>query len=125
MMIILAAASVGSWGLAVHAREPVGNEDKGIIVEAPRNLPPPPERSPYSGAPVVTFTVRISALYGDLDLARSADAARLMTRIANVAHDACRYLDRLYPLSPDSDCVERAIDRATPAAQALIAAAAK
>lgn len=101
-------------------------EEKAIVVEAPRTLPAPPERSGSTGAPiVVTTTIQIGALYGDLDLSRPADAARLMTRIKRVATDACQYLDRLYPLSPDPDCIDRAITRAEPTAQAIIAAAQK
>jgi UrcA family protein len=69
--------------------------------------------------------IRISALYGDLDLTRPADAARLLDRIGYVARDACRYLDSLFPLSPDPGCVDRAIAAARPAAQAVIASARK
>lgn len=94
-----------------------------IVVEAPRELPPSGERSDFSGAPVVTTTVRITALYGDLDLTRSENAARLMTRIESAARDACAYLDRLYPLNPDPACFGGAVTRAAPAAKAIIAAA--
>jgi UrcA family protein len=100
-------------------------EDETIVVEAPRSLPPPPSRSSYSGAPIVTTTVKIQALYGDLDLTQPVGAARLMTRIERVAHDACQYLDRLFPLSPDADCIDRAIANARPSANAAIAAARK
>jgi UrcA family protein len=122
---LLAALATGS---GVHAQpsaagENAAGEDKAIVVEAPRRLPPPSERSAYSGAPVVTTTVQIWALYGDLDLAKPADQARLTTRIERVARDACVYLDRLYPLSPDPECVGRAVAQAMPAADATIAAA--
>jgi UrcA family protein len=101
-----------------------------IVVEAPRTvtLPPPqspPQRSAFTGAPVVTTKVKISALYGDLDLARPEHAARLMMRLDRVAHDACGYLDRLLPISSDATCVRKAIAQATPAAEAAIAAAQK
>jgi UrcA family protein len=121
---ILAAAAMPAFVGPVQAQEPAG-EDKSIVVEAPRVIPPPPARSPYSGAPIATTTIRISALYGDLDLSRPADAARLLDRVGHVAHDACRYLDSLFPLNPDTGCVDRAIAAATPAAQAVIAAARK
>ena len=124
---MLAATIFVAFASPSQAQEPApaAAADKTIVVEAPRTLPPPPERSPYSGAPIVTTTIRISALYGDLDLTRPADAARLMTRIERVSQDACRYLDRLYPFSPDPGCVDRAVANATPAAKALIAAAGK
>lgn len=116
---LAAAASAQTPGDGEEAAE-----DKVIVVEAPRTLPPPPERSGTTGAPIVVMTtIRIAALYGDLDLAQPADAARLMTRIKRVATDACQYLDRLYPLSPDANCIDRAVAGAEPAAKAIIAAA--
>lgn len=102
-----------------------------IVVEAPRTVAPPQppqspaQRSAFTGAPVVTTTVRISALYSDLDLAQPDHAARLMIRIDRVAHDACGYLDRILPLSSDPACVGRAVAQATAAARAAIAAAQK
>jgi UrcA family protein len=120
-----AALATGAQTQDVVGHDGGGRDDRGIVVEAPRALPPPPVRSPYSGAPTVTMTVRTSARYADLDLTRPADAARLMTRISFVARDACRYLDRLFPLSPDPQCADRAIASATPAARAVIAAATK
>lgn len=104
-------------------------EEAAIVVEAPRALPLPPpapaERSAFTGAPSVTTTVRISALYGDLDLTQPAQAARLTTRVERVARDACATLDRLYPLNPDADCVSRTLARAMPGVEAIVAAAQK
>lgn len=96
-----------------------------IVVEAPRSVPMKRERNPYTGAPIVVTTVRIPALYGDLNLARPADAARLTTRLNRVAHDACAQLDQLYPLIPDEDCVSRAVRGANPQVRAAIAKAQK
>lgn len=121
---MLFAAIAVAHGSA-NAQSPADSEEEGIVVEAPRTLPPPPERSSYSGAPIATTTVKIWALHGDLDLKRPADADRLMTRIERVAHDACQYLDRLFPLTPDAGCIDRAIANARPSANAAIAAARK
>ena len=123
IVIALIAAAVAT---GAEAQAPVPAEGQEIVVEAPRSLPPPPDRtarSSYSSAPVVTTVVRITALYGDLDLTRPDHATRLMTRIDRVARDACATLDRLYPLNPDADCVNRAVANTAPAAKALIAAA--
>ncbi|MBV1691952.1 UrcA family protein [Novosphingobium sp. G106] len=120
----LAALAIVVPGAALAAQPA---EEPAIVVEAPRTLPSPlpaspGEKSPFTGAQIVTTVVRISVLYGDLDLKQPESAARLMTRIQRVAHDACVTLDRLYPLSPDPDCVSRAAAKATPAAKALLAA---
>jgi UrcA family protein len=61
-------------------------------------------------------------LYTDLDLSKPDQAARLLTRIGRTARDACAYLDQMYPLVHDPECVARAVDGATPAAKAAIAA---
>lgn len=123
--IAVIAVYAGAMSQPTRADEPPPSE---IVVQAPRTLPAPAapgqERDAHSGAPVVTTTVRISALYGDLDLTQPAHAARLMTRVGRVAHNACATLDRLYPLTPDPDCVDRAVANATPVAKAIIIAAA-
>jgi len=124
-MVAALAASAALIQAPVSAQTPGAAEDQSIVVEAPRTLPPPADRSSFTSAPIVTTTVKISALFGDLDLTQPAAAARLMTRIERVAHDACLYLDRLYPLNPDPACVDRAVAGAAPAAKALIDAAKK
>lgn len=95
------------------------------MVEAPRSAPlqSSGKRDPYTGAQVVTTTVRMTALYGDLDLTRAADIARLRLRIARVAQAACRHLDKLQPFTSDPGCVDNAVALARPAQDAAIAAA--
>lgn len=121
---LFVAALLASTGSAIAQPGVTANELE-IVVEAPRSVSIPGERSPYTGAPIIVTTVRIPALYGDLDLAQPTDAARLMKRLDRVAHDACGQLDRLYPLNPDPDCVDRAVANATVTAKALIAVAQK
>jgi UrcA family protein len=124
MALLLGIVLMGTSGGAM-AQTPDAGMGPEIVVEAPRSVPIPAERSPYSGAPIVITTVKIPALYGDLNLAKPADAERLMTRINRVARDACKQLDRLYPFNPDPDCVRRAVASATVAAKSVIAAAGK
>jgi len=105
------------------AQEGAG-EGEAIVVEAPREVPVPVERNPYTGAAVAVTTVKMPVLYGDLDLRTEKDADRLMVRINRVAQDLCTQLDRLMPLdSPDSGCVSKAAAQAAPQVQAVIAAA--
>lgn len=120
--IPLLAAGFAASGHAAPAPVPAATKNE-ITVEAPRAVAMPIERSPYTGAAVAVTTVRMSVLYGDLDLARQHDADRLMLRIGNVARDACRQLDRLYPLSPDATCIDQAVKNAAPLASAIIASA--
>jgi UrcA family protein len=112
-------ASMANSALAQTSESP----GKEIVVEAPRTLRLPVKRSPYSGAAMVVTTVKITARYGDLDLARPAEALRLTARVKAVAQDACKELDRLHPLSPDHDCVAMAVARARPDVEAAVAAA--
>lgn len=98
-------------------------EDSAIVVEAPRSLPDPIERGQYSGAPLAVMTIRMPVLYSDLDLKNPADADRLMTRIDRIAVDACKYLDKLYPLTPDQDCAKKSVTQARAVAKDLISAA--
>lgn len=114
----IALVALGSAGVA--AAPDAGDE---ITVEAPRTVPIPVERNPYTGAAIAMTTVRMSVLYGDLDLTTQRDSDRLMLRIRNVARDACKQLDRLYPLNPDENCVDRTVENAAPLGQAVIAAA--
>lgn len=117
-LVATALAASGSAGLA--EAQDAGNE---ITVEAPRSVPIPVERNPYTGAAIATTTVRMSVLYGDLDLRTQRDSDRLMLRIRNVARDACKQLDRLYPLNPDETCVDKTLENSAPLGAAVIAAA--
>lgn len=118
--LILAAFALSSVGIPALAQ----TEEEAIVVEAPREIPVPVERNPYTGGATAVTTVRMPVLYGDLDLTTAKDADRLMVRINRVAQDLCTQLDRLMPLdTPDPDCVSKAVAHAAPHAQAVIAAA--
>jgi len=121
--LVCAGVLACAGGSSAQAKDAV--DGPVIIVEAPRYVPVQSERSPYTGAPIVVTIVKIPARYGDLNLANPADAARLMTRLDRVAHDACKQLDQLFPLNPDRDCVGRAVANARSAAKIVVAAAQK
>ncbi|MDE2562155.1 MAG: UrcA family protein [Sphingomonadales bacterium] len=97
--------------------------DETIVVEAPRQVKTPESAEPFARQGFMATTVRIPVLYSDLDLARDSDGVRLMNRIERVAADACRELDRVYPLDPDPECISRAEISGRKAAQAVIDAA--
>ena len=119
---MLAVAVLVAAGTSV-AQTPETAEESSIVVEAPRSLPDPIERGQYSGVPLAVTTIRMPVLYSDLDLKNPADAERLMTRIDRIGQDACKYLDKLYPLNPDPDCARKSVTKARTAAKDLIAAA--
>jgi UrcA family protein len=116
-MLLAGAPALGG------AQAPEEQPGPEIVVTAPRSVPLEVERSPYTGAPVLVATVKIPVRFGDLDLKDPASAERLRTRIRRVAQDACAQLDRLYPLSPDPNCIDHAIAGSRRAADALLAAA--
>jgi UrcA family protein len=130
----LLALTSGAWlalapaATATTTSEPVGQaanppESSDIVVEAPRALPKPKRANRFLGEPEVFATVRVPVMYYDLDLTKPEGASRLMARIHNTARQACSYLDALYPLRPDPECVKHAEDKAGPAARAAIEAA--
>ena len=123
-MSLLAAAAILVTQGAAMAQAIDEDTANTITVVAPRAVTNQVRRS-VSGAGQATVTIRISVLYGDLNLARPADGARLMTRIRGAARDACRHLDRLYPLVVDKSCIAIAVAGALPRANAVIAAAGK
>lgn len=121
--LALAASAIAAEPVGQAASPPSGDE---IVVEAPRVLAPPkaPRRpNRFRGETELVAKVRIGVFYHDLRLADPKDAARLMERLDTSARQACNYLDALYPLQKDPDCRKRAVDDATPAARAAIAAA--
>jgi len=125
-ILLVSGVAVGLASGALAAQEPEPGASSEIIVEAPRSvpLPPPSQRAPFTGAPIVTSTVRIPVFHNDLDLAEPRDQARLMTRVQRVAQDICKELDRIHPFSPDTNCVSKAEASGSAAAKAAIAATA-
>ncbi|MCB2051281.1 MAG: UrcA family protein [Novosphingobium sp.] len=91
-----------------------------IVVVAPRPVKDLPKEIENDSN--VLISLRMVVLYNDLDLTSKDDQDRLMTRIKSSARDACRYLDRLYPLDPDPECEDRAIRDTRPQVDAAIAA---
>lgn len=100
---------------AVEAEAPA----QEIVVVAPRPVKDLPKEDGTDSD--VLISLRMTVLYSDLDLAAEDDRDRLMTRIRSSARDACRYLDRLYPLDPDPDCEDRAVHDAQPQIDAAVA----
>lgn len=110
--------------LAQTAGEPlVQPGQETIIVVAPREIKPKGKRAAYTGAPVVTTTVSVPVLYGDLDLKSDSGVERLMSRVDHVSRDACLQLDRLVRFSRDPQCVGKAKENGEAAARVVIAAA--
>ena len=119
----LAAPLLLAAGTAATAQQTEDETDPVITVIAPRTVTSPVRRKHRDEGDKATITLRIIIRYADLDLASQVGAERLMDRVEGAARDACRYLDRTYPLDRDRDCVARAVADAKPSAQAVIAAA--
>lgn len=121
LMLAVAALLAGSAGAVAQTGEESPVEE--ITVIAPRPITTEVEESIPGGRKEAVISLRMTVQYADLDLSRPEDADRLMVRIRSVARDGCKYLDRLYPLSPDPDCQDRAVANARPQAEKAIAAA--
>jgi UrcA family protein len=127
--ILALMAAVGAAGqIAPTQAQSVGEQavppgEETILVVAPRAITPKGRRAAYSGAPVVTTTVSVPVLYGDLDLTTDKDVERLLSRVDHVSRDACLQLDRLVRFSRDPECVGKAKENGEAAARAVIAVA--
>jgi UrcA family protein len=132
LLALSAVALTPASAATTTTSEPVGQaanppESSDIVVEAPRALPGPKSNranraNRFAGEAQVFATVRVPVMYYDLDLTQPDGARRLMERIHNTARQACSYLDALYPLRPDPECVRNAETKAGPAARAAIEA---
>lgn len=117
----LLACLAGAELAIAQSHEGEGSQE--IVVVAPRPITTETSENIPGGRKKAVISLAMTAQYSDLDLAQAADAERLMVRIHSVARDACKYLDRLYPLDPDPGCEDRAVADARPAVEKAIAAA--
>ena len=77
-----------------------------------------------SGGQIVLYEVSYRLSYADLDLATSAGADELRTRVHEAANSACKDLDKLHPLSkPDGSCVRKTAESSMPQANQAISLA--
>lgn len=97
--------------------------EQEIVIIAPRPITAEIREKGPGGRETAVISLKMTVQYGDLDLSKPEEVDQLMIRIRSVARDACKYLDRLYPLDPDPDCRERAVAHAKPQADEAIAAA--
>lgn len=121
-----AATALACAGFTLAGGLAVAQEPEEIIVTAPRAVHEQIGRSPSTGAPIERITLTRHVSYADLDLAKTADADELKTRVGDMAKKACKQLDSLYPLLPsDPACVRSATDGAMEQVTQAIAAATK
>lgn len=118
---LFASAPAFAQGEEGAPEEPV----QEIVVTAPRPITAELEDGSAGGRKEAVISLQMTVQYADLDLATAEDADRLKVRIRSVARDACKYLDRMYPLDPDPDCEERAYADAKPQVEQAIAGAAQ
>ncbi len=124
--MLVACACLSASGPALAQGEEEGEvEVQEIVIIAPRPITTETSENIPGGRKEAVISLKMVAQYSDLDLAKPGDAERLMVRIRSVARDACKYLDRLYPLDPDPDCETRAVADAKPQVEKAIAAAAR
>lgn len=121
MALLMGASSIFSeLGRAQEAQDA---SDQEIVVVAPRLITTETKEKGSNGRDTAIISLKMVVQYGDLDLRRSENVGLLMARIRSVSRDACKYLDRLYPLLPDPHCKERAFVDALPQAENAIALA--
>ena len=98
-----------------------------VKIEAARSVTHEPSYPGGAKVEIVQVTHHVS--YKDLDLSKTADAAKLEERIADAAKSGCKELDTLYPLtaspSTTGSCVKETKDRAMVQAKAALNSVAK
>lgn len=110
--------------LSVAVCEPIlaqtATNEGEITVTAPRTR----ERSP-TGIPIEIVTTSRIVSYADLDLKTDPGKAELENRVKLAARKACELLNRLSPVTLDSDatCIKSSVDGATVQVNAALAAA--
>ena len=122
-LLIAAALGLNPQLAAAQSADAAATDE--IVVVAPRTVTDQFQPSVPDAVAKATISLRLIVLYTDLDLKSETGTARLMTRIDSAARDACKYLDRLYPLDPDTECIDAAVASARPQADAAIAAVRK
>ncbi len=80
-----------------------------------------------SGVPIEVVQVVHRINYSDLDLATESGASELQARVKHTAEEACKQLERLYPVSTSEgpgkegkSCVKDAVDGAMVQARAAV-----
>jgi UrcA family protein len=109
---------------SAQGEEQPADETGEIVVMAPRSITADLHEETEKRQQKAVISISMAARFDDLDLSKPENADRLMVRIHSVARDACRYLDRMYPLDVDSECEAKAVANATPQAEKAIADAA-
>jgi UrcA family protein len=124
-LLIAVALGLAPQPAAAQTTDAAVDASDEITVIAPRTVTDRFQPSVPDAVAKATISLRLIVLYTDLDLKTETGTARLMTRIDSAARDACKYLDRLYPLDPDKACIDAAVASARPQADAAIAAVKK
>lgn len=122
-MPLLAASALLFGSAAAFAQAEEESPVQEITVTAPRPITTEVDESHPGGRTEAVISLKMTVQYADLDLSDPEDADRLMLRIKSVARDGCKYLDRLYPLNQDPDCMDRAVADTQPQADKAIVAA--
>jgi UrcA family protein len=119
-------STMGALGLAAVATS-AGAQDSRYYNAAPYGGPPeevivtPPPMGPsvgHLGGRIENVSLSRTVRYDDLDLSSDWGVHRLRARISFQAHELCRQLDVMYPVSADdssgwnSRCYDRAYEHA-------------
>ena len=123
ILAVWAALVPAAPGLAQSDGQ-AGEEAGEIVVIAPRSITADLPEKTETRQQKAVISISMAARFDDLDLSKPENAERLMVRIHSVARDACKYLDRMYPLDVDPECEAKAVANATPQADKAIAEAA-
>jgi len=132
VVVLAFALAVLAFALQGHAAERNNNNQQGddnqtpkITVEADHEVQKRQVGTTYTGIPIEEVSLTRHVGFRDLDLHNPSGRAELDKRIKQVAKEACKQLQQLYPLEEwetDTDtCIANAVKNAKAQEQAIFA----
>jgi UrcA family protein len=116
-----------AFALPGNAAQNDNKQGSQVTIQADHEVHKRPAGMTYTGIPIEEVSLSRKVGVSDLDLSSPAGRAELDKRIEAVAKEACKQLEKLYPLEDwvtDTDtCIANAIKGAKKQEQALLASA--
>lgn len=120
--VVFASVAGLAGSLLIASSSAFAQEKEEVTIVAPREMVKTVGRG-MTGAPIREVSLTFAVSLADLDLTRAADYAEAEKRINETAAEACKQLDRMYPLmEPDPVCAKKTADGGQAELKTIVAA---